>query len=207
VAGGPAAIAAAAAGGFGLYDDLAGDSHARGLRGHARAALEGRLTTGLIKLAGLTAGGCVAAAVNARHQRVTTPAVVATDALLIAGMANLINLLDLRPGRAAKVSAVVAAPLAFGRGRGAAPAAAAVAATLAVLPADLAESVMLGDCGANALGATLGASMCASLPARGRMTALCAVVAATLASERMSFTEVIDRTPLLAALDRLGRRP
>jgi hypothetical protein len=202
----PSALATTTAAGFGLYDDLAGDSHARGLRGHARAALEGRMTTGLIKLVGLAAGGAAAAAMNARR-RPTAGVVVAVDALVIAGTANLLNLLDLRPGRAGKVALAIAGPLTLGRGRGAATAAATVGATLAALGPDLSESVMLGDCGANAIGATIGTAMCASLSPRGRFIALSAVVAATLASERVSFSELIERTPWLAAIDAVGRQP
>jgi hypothetical protein len=80
-------------------------------------------------------------------------------------------------------------------------------ATLGMLPADLAERVMLGDCGANALGALLGLRL-AALPHRGaRGAALAAVVGLTLASEKVSFTQVIEATPGLRELDRLGRRP
>jgi hypothetical protein len=80
-------------------------------------------------------------------------------------------------------------------------------ATLAVLPADLGERVMLGDAGANPLGALLGLRL-ASVPRRGRRAALlAAVVALNLASERVSFTMVIEATPGLRELDRLGRRP
>jgi hypothetical protein len=80
-------------------------------------------------------------------------------------------------------------------------------ATLAVLPADLGERVMLGDCGANALGALVGLRW-AAIPSRGRRAALLATVTAlTLASEKVSFTTVIEATPGLRELDRLGRRP
>jgi hypothetical protein len=75
-----------------------------------------------------------------------------------------------------------------------------------VLPDDLGERVMLGDCGANALGALLGLRL-AALPGRGSRAALLgAVVALTLASEKVSFTQVIEATPGLRELDRLGRR-
>jgi len=66
---------------------------------------------------------------------------------------------------------------------------------------------MLGDCGANSVGALLGLRL-ASIAGRGPRTALlAAVVALTLASEKVSFTRVIESTPVLRELDRLGRRP
>jgi hypothetical protein len=76
-----------------------------------------------------------------------------------------------------------------------------------VLPADLGERVMLGDCGANAVGALLGLRL-AALPGRGSRAGLLGVVTAlTLASEKVSFTRVIESTAGLRELDRLGRRP
>jgi hypothetical protein len=66
---------------------------------------------------------------------------------------------------------------------------------------------MLGDCGANAAGALVGLRL-AAVPHRGvRAGVLAAVVALTLASEKVSFTAVIESTPGLRDLDRLGRRP
>ena len=66
---------------------------------------------------------------------------------------------------------------------------------------------MLGDAGANALGAMLGAAAAASLPRPGRVAVLAGIVALTAASEKVSFTKVIRRTPPLHWLDMLGRRP
>ena len=65
---------------------------------------------------------------------------------------------------------------------------------------------MLGDAGANALGAMLGAAAAASLPRTGRVAVLAGVVVLTAASEKISFTKVIRRTPPLHWLDMLGRR-
>ncbi len=124
---------------------------------------------------------------------------------LVAGTANLVNLLDLRPGRAAKAGALAAAATLGGPTRGLV--AGPLGATLAVLPDDLGERVMLADAGANALGALIGLRL-ATGPSRGRRAALLAAVTAlTLASEKVSFTKVIEATPGLRELDRLGRRP
>lgn len=196
-----AVLAGGTAAALGLYDDLYGDTHARGLRGHLRALRERRLTTGLVKLGGLAAAGFVA---GHRHRGQTLPALA--DAALIAGSANLVNLFDLRPGRALKVAgavAVAATPLPGASGVVATAAAAAAAATL---PADLGENVMIGDCGANAVGALVGWSLATGLGRVGRVAALAGIVGLTLASERVSFTAVIDGNRWLRAADEWGRR-
>nr|WP_218885371.1 hypothetical protein [Kineococcus aurantiacus] len=206
------AVAAVGAAAFGALDDLTErtgerDAGARGLRGHLAAARRGRLTTGGWKVLGIGATGLAAAALVERpRDRVAVLDAVVAGAL-VAGSANLLNLFDLRPGRAAKVAAVAAASLAAGPGAAAArPLAGAVAgACAAVLPDDLAGRSMLGDTGANALGAVLGVAALARWHRRGRVGALAAVVALTLASEKVSFSRVIEAQPLLRELDRLGR--
>jgi UDP-GlcNAc:undecaprenyl-phosphate/decaprenyl-phosphate GlcNAc-1-phosphate transferase len=130
---------------------------------------------------------------------------VVINAGLIAGGANLLNLFDLRPGRAIKVATASAALIAAGGGAEAV--AAPLGAALALLPEDLGERAMLGDAGANALGAMLGAAAAVSLPRPARIGLLAGIVALTAASEKVSFTKVIERTPPLRWLDMLGRRP
>jgi UDP-GlcNAc:undecaprenyl-phosphate/decaprenyl-phosphate GlcNAc-1-phosphate transferase len=76
-----------------------------------------------------------------------------------------------------------------------------------MLPEDLRERAMLGDSGANALGGMLGAAAAAALPRAARVTVLAAITGLTAASEKVSFTKVIEQTPLLHRLDMLGRRP
>jgi UDP-GlcNAc:undecaprenyl-phosphate GlcNAc-1-phosphate transferase len=198
-----ALLAVASAAAVGAYDDLYGDRHARGLRGHARALREGRVTTGMVKLAVLAGTAALGSSTAARR-----PVDVAVNTVLVAGGANLINLFDLRPGRAAKVSLLAAAALgAGGTVHGRAVAAVAAGAALAALPSDLGERAMLGDCGAGALGAVLGWSAGVDGSRRRRGLLAASVVAITVASERVSFSEVIERQPALRALDRLGRRP
>jgi UDP-N-acetylmuramyl pentapeptide phosphotransferase/UDP-N-acetylglucosamine-1-phosphate transferase len=64
---------------------------------------------------------------------------------------------------------------------------------------------MLGDTGANALGAVLGLALVERRPTRTRLALLTVVAALTLASEKVSFTKVIESTPVLREIDGWGR--
>lgn len=221
----PAAAAVAAtgaAGAAGLIDDLDAGAHdgqtpAKGLKGHLGALARGRVTTGALKIAVIGSGALVAGVLLARHRSATaaprrrgaTALDAAVSALTIASWADVHNLLDLRPGRALKAAALLTAPLLVDRRPAAAAcralAAGCLGATAAALPGDLMEETMLGDTGANALGALVGTALAAH-PARPvRALSAAAGTGLVLASERVSFTRVIARTPTLAALDALGR--
>ncbi|MET0423271.1 MAG: hypothetical protein ABW046_05325, partial [Actinoplanes sp.] len=193
------------------YDDIVGNrpeqKTAKGFAGHLGALREGRVTSGFVKIAGIGAAGLAASAlIGSRHDGGFRRG---TDVLLgagvIAGLANFVNLLDLRPGRAIKAGAIIGAPLALRRGGGVA--AGTLGAGAALLPDDLGEEIMLGDAGANALGALLGVALTARAGTTGRLAALAALAALTAASEKVSYTKVIQDTPWLRTLDELGRRP
>lgn len=213
--GAAAAVAVAGATAFGLVDDLTEDPAGarKGLRGHLGALARGELTTGGLKVLGIGVTGIAAAAiahsgghgVDRGTHAVGRAVDVVTSGALIAATANLLNLLDLRPGRALKAGALVAAPLLPTAGGGIA--AACLGASAAAAGPDLAERDMLGDGGANALGAALGTAVVVAAPRAVRVAVLGGVVALTLASEKVSFTRVIERTPLLRAIDGWGRRP
>jgi hypothetical protein len=64
---------------------------------------------------------------------------------------------------------------------------------------------MLGDTGANAAGALVGTALLGATGRRGRVLALAVLTGFTLASERVSFTRVIESTPVLRELDAWGR--
>jgi UDP-GlcNAc:undecaprenyl-phosphate/decaprenyl-phosphate GlcNAc-1-phosphate transferase len=199
------AVAGAGAAAFGGYDDLAGSGARRGFRGHLGALAGGELTTGAVKLGGIGVTGLAAAAMLGG-----SPADVAVNTGLVAGGANLLNLFDLRPGRAVKVALAGGAMLATcapARGRTPAAVAAPLGAALALLPEDLGERAMLGDAGANALGALLGVAAAAGMRRPARIALLAGIAGLTAASEVVSFTAVIERTPALRRLDMLGRRP
>ncbi len=196
------ALAALGAGALGGYDDLAGSDGRRGLRGHLGALTRGEVTTGAVKVVGIGGLGLAAGALARRN-----PADAVLAGVVVAGTANLVNLLDLRPGRAVKAALLLGVPEFAGRGPSVAVAAVPVGAALALAGEDLAERSMLGDAGANALGAILGLAA-AARASRAELAVRClALVGLTLASEKVSFTKVIEATPPLRALDRLGRRP
>jgi UDP-GlcNAc:undecaprenyl-phosphate GlcNAc-1-phosphate transferase len=197
------AVAGAGAAAFGAYDDLAGSGDRRGFRGHFGALRDGEVTTGMVKLGGIGVTGLLSAALAGG-----SPADLVINAGLVAGGANLLNLFDLRPGRAIKVAVASGALIGAGGSLtgGGTAVTAPLAAALALLPEDLGERAMLGDCGANALGAMLGAAA-ANLPRAARIVLLAGITALTAAGEKVSFTEVIERTPALRWLDMLGRRP
>lgn len=188
---------------LGLVDDLLGTETDRGFRGHLRALADGRITTGALKLFG---GGVVAIVLTAAPGDVSGRRLLA-DAALVALAANLGNLLDRAPGRAIKVGLLAYVPLALAAGTSAVGLALApvVGAATGLLPADLRERLMLGDTGANLLGAVLGLGVVLEASRPVRTVVLVVLVVLNGAAERVSFSSVIDATPGLRHLDRLGR--
>jgi UDP-GlcNAc:undecaprenyl-phosphate/decaprenyl-phosphate GlcNAc-1-phosphate transferase len=220
------ALAGAGAGAVGCYDDLAGSSDRHGFRGHLAALTRGEVTTGSVKIAGIgaaasaasflldcrdngmgasTAGG--AAGSGQKPPPLARLADLVINTGLVAGSANLLNLFDLRPGRAVKVALLASAALSVRGPEARAEAAAPAGAAAALLTDDLSERAMLGDCGANALGAMIGLAAASSLRRPARLAILGGLAALTAASEKVSFTKVIAKTPALNWLDMLGRRP
>ncbi len=210
-----AAVLATLGGGlFGAVDDLHESGKSKGLRGHLGELAQGRVTTGGLKVLGIGGTGLLAAALatpprgpgSAQPQAGAGGLVdLLVNGAVIAGSANLVNLFDLRPGRALKV-VLLTAPLA-GRSPAGRLVSVACGTAAGLLRPDLAEQSMLGDTGANAAGALLGTAAVAGLGRRGRVLTLLALAGLTLASERVSFTKVIARTPVLREFDALGRRP
>lgn len=208
-----AAIAAVgAAGALGAVDDFAERGASKGLRGHLGALRRGEVTTGALKVLGIPAASVAAAALLRTNARTSLGRLA--DAVLaggvIAGTANLLNLLDLRPGRALKAGLVLVAAqealdsrTAHAGSRALGGGVLGVAA--AALPDDLRGETMLGDAGANALGAAIGLRSALTASRPRLVCELAALAALTLASERISFTRVIEQTPGLRELDALGR--
>lgn len=177
-----AGLAVLAAGVCGAYDDVAGAGDPRrGFRAHLGALREGEVTSGAVKLFGISAAGLAAGALM--KERFLDQVLAG---VVIAGAAHVVNLLDVRPGRAAGAVLALGAPGLLRSGPAGELAAAAVGTAAAVLPDDLAERAMIGDTGAHALGAALGAAVVAGNQRPGLLAHAVAVVAAAVYGDRVT---------------------
>jgi UDP-N-acetylmuramyl pentapeptide phosphotransferase/UDP-N-acetylglucosamine-1-phosphate transferase len=190
---------------LGLIDDLLGNQSDQGFKGHLRALAAGRVTTGALKIFG---GAAVALVLAANVQYVTGRRLLA-DAVLIALAANLANLLDRAPGRAIKVGLLAWIPIAIVAGTDAVGVAIApvIGAFCGLLGDDLHEHLMLGDTGANVLGAVLGLAVVLDVGRGPRNWVLVALILLTVAAEMVSFSAVIKRVPVLRRFDEVGQLP
>ncbi|MBI4260347.1 MAG: hypothetical protein HY658_07255 [Actinobacteria bacterium] len=186
----------------GMADDLSPGGE-RGLRGHLRALLAGRVSTGILKVAAIVAASVVALSAL---PGVTAPTWV-LGVPVLAGGANLWNGLDVAPGRALKwfLPLAGAALVAHPGGIAGLTVAGALGAGLVLLPFDLRERAMLGDAGSNALGFVLGIAAVAALPPAALGAAAAGAVALNIVAETVTLSRLIRSVPPLAWYDRLGR--
>ncbi|MFL5816702.1 MAG: hypothetical protein ACJ76L_03785 [Conexibacter sp.] len=194
---------------LGLIDDLlAGAS--RGWRGHGRALLGGQFSTGALKAVGSLA--------LALYVFQGIPGGVGDYLLAVALLVlttNLFNLLDLRPGRSAKAFLLLGVLLSAIAWDGRYPddfpdiplwAVGPLAAPILVVGFyDLRERTMLGDVGANLIGAVAGVWLIYAFDTTGQLIALAIVLALTVYGEFRSLNTLIERTPLLRQIDSIGR--
>lgn len=196
---------------LGLIDDLlAGAS--RGWRGHGRAVMRGEFSTGALKALGSLA---LAAYVldGAAYESGVGEYLLAVALVVLT--TNLFNLLDLRPGRAAKSFLVLGVLLSLIAWHGRYPAEVGLVPLWIVGPLaapilvvgfyDLKERTMLGDVGANLIGAVAGLWLVTAFNTTGQLISLAVVLALTVYGEFRSLSALIERTPLLRQIDSIGR--
>jgi UDP-N-acetylmuramyl pentapeptide phosphotransferase/UDP-N-acetylglucosamine-1-phosphate transferase len=202
---------------LGLIDDTlardaqgVGEQPIRGWRGHGAALARGELSTGALKAFGSLGLALLTAHATGLGLGLGLPLsngrwLLAAAVLVLA--TNAFNLLDLRPGRATKAFVLLGAGLAIGSadlrplwalGLFAAPA-------LVAGVYDLRERAMLGDTGANLLGALAGLWLVLTLSTTGQLVALALLATITLYGELRSISVLIERTPGLRQLDSWGR--
>ncbi len=178
-------------------------SHAaRGLAAHLSSLLRGHVTTGILKLiAGVGVAVLVALSLGGGPIRVVA------SVLVIALSINVLNALDVRPGRAIKWWVLAMSAMAWIVPMGVLLAGCAyIGATIPVWDDDERERGMLGDAGSNPLGLIVGTVLAASLPMWGLLVALTVLAGLQIAAETVTISRLIDAMPPLRWLDRLGRR-
>ena len=231
------ALATSAVFALGLLDDLFGSGESKGFKGHLKALSKGKLTTGGIKLFGISlvsflyawvaspaliheienqslllSGGIPFAHGSSVWWAVISGGIALVTGAAIALTSNFFNLLDLRPGRAAKVYLVTIGLTVLGmlfvpqRSVSLVTAVILFALPIAtVIIPDLRERGMLGDAGANTAGFVAGALIVSLLPLWALVIYFLVMLALNLASERVSYSQIIDNNPLLKKLDNIGR--
>ena len=186
---------------LGLIDDVL-SGEARGVRAHARAALSGGFSTGLLKAVGtLGLALLVASSLPGSDDEFLLAAAV----LVLA--TNAFNLLDLRPGRSVKALLLLGILLTVATGL-TGPLWSLGIFLGPVLVAgfyDLRAKAMLGDTGSNVVGAMAGIWLVLSLSTSEQVVALVVLILINLYGEFRSISTVIEKLPGLRHLDSLGR--
>jgi hypothetical protein len=186
--------------GAGLYDDRR-PSRVHGLRSHFSELARGRVTSGIVKVL-VVAGAATISAVALGGRGL----VLVVGVPLIAGIANLCNLLDVAPGRSLKFGFLTSLILLTFRGSVLGWATLGSAAVL--LPLDVRERGMLGDAGSNVLGFVLGVQLFLQLPSVATLgIALAIVLILHAVAETVTLTRVIRAVPPLRWADDLWRIP
>jgi len=187
---------------YGLWDDFMEETTS-GFKGHLKVGLKGALSAGLLKV--ITALLVALLFIGALPLTLTL-SIIALLAILLS--ANGVNLLDRRPGRALKVFFFLGLLLIFIADSAAGVAVLLLpimAAALVLAPFDFSAEGMLGDCGANLLGAVLGVGAVLFMNPAGQLLFVAAWGVVNIVSERVSFSTIVEENRILHYLDTLGR--
>lgn len=188
---------------IGLLDDVAGNRDVTGIKGHLKKLWRGRVvTTGLIKaVAGLFTGIAGAWMLGLAGWELLA------GSLVIALSANLVNLLDLRPGRACKgvLFALLLLAVCSLRALDSPAFWLVLGAVLAYFPDDVKARMMMGDAGSNLLGGSIGMLIVATCSLAVLLAWLGVLLLVHLYAEKYSLSETIEKNRLLRWLDVLGR--
>ena len=185
----------------GILDDIIGNRDVSGLKGHFKSLLNGKLTTGGFKA---LFGGFIGIVISIAISKNIYDIVINT--LIIALSTNLMNLLDLRPGRAIKGYLVISLVLLFTLGEYTRN------LLLLILPnvvayfnQDLKAKAMMGDTGSNVLGISIGILFVMGYSLNVRLIWLAFLIFIHILTEKYSLTKIIENNKILNFIDKLGR--
>ncbi len=184
---------------LGIIDDTIGSREARGFNGHFRALFRGYLTTGAIKA---IFGVVLALLVGFLKKNNVLNLIL--DLFVITLSANLLNLLDVRPGRAGKffISWVL---ILFIGGQNPIIILFVLGSLIPYLFWDFRAEVMMGDVGSNILGAVIGLSA-TEFSAISKTLFMVVLILIHFYAERVSLSFLIERSPILKYIDNLGNK-
>lgn len=188
---------------LGFIDDMLGQRDTLGFKGHFGALFRGRLTTGGLKALG---GGMVSFFVAVFVSNGWANIIMNT--LILALFTNMLNLLDLRPGRAVKGFAffLIIIVLSAGNDINWVLLAPLVGAVCWYFYYDISARVMMGDAGSNVLGFALGYFTITAFSFYARLGVLIFLIVMHLITEKYSLTKIIEKVSILRYIDNMGRR-
>ena len=185
----------------GALDDLIGNRNVSGLKGHFKSLFKGELTTGGFKalfggFVGLVVSVCISSSIVD----------IIVNTLIIALSTNLMNLFDLRPGRAIKAYLVIMIPIYITlTGYTKVFPLLILPNVLAYFNTDLKARGMMGDTGSNVLGISVGVLLALGYGIKVRLAWLVFLVLMHLITEKFSLTKIIEKNKVLKFIDDLGR--
>ena len=185
----------------GALDDLIGNRNVSGLKGHFKSLFKGELTTGGFKalfggFVGLVVSVCISSSIVD----------IIVNTLIIALSTNLMNLFDLRPGRAIKAYLVIMIPIYITlTGYTKVLPLLILPNVLAYFNTDLKARGMMGDTGSNVLGISIGVLMALGYGIKVRLAWLVFLILMHLITEKFSLTKIIEKNRVLKFIDNLGR--
>ncbi|WP_195939775.1 glycosyl transferase [Romboutsia sp. 1001713B170131_170501_G6] len=185
----------------GILDDIIGNRDVSGLKGHFKSLFKGKLTTGGFKA---LFGGFIGILISIAISKDILDIIVNT--LIIALSTNLMNLLDLRPGRAIKVYLVIGLVLLLTlTGFEKSLLLLLLPNVLAYFNYDLKAKAMMGDTGSNVLGISIGILICMGYSFNIRLAWLVFLIFIHILTEKYSLTKIIEKNKFLNFIDKLGR--
>lgn len=186
---------------LGLLDDTLGDKENQGFNGHFKALLfKGKLTTGAIKA---VFSLFLIFFINFYWTDSLIQIVINSIVTLL--MTNFINLLDLRPGRALKMTLVFLVFLLLFNLNSYSLFVPIMIVVIIALKFDLAAKGMMGDVGANVLGVILGGLMVLFFSLGYKLIFILVLVVIHIYAEMYSISDLIKDNKILSYLDQLGR--
>lgn len=186
----------------GCLDDNSRDI-SKGIAGHFKLLIRGKITSGSIKA---VVGVFISFIISLNFGDKNIYLLI--DTLLICMVQNLVNLLDLRPGRAIKTYmtlSLISLPFANFFSAYTGLNVGIISITIFYLPYELKEEFIMGDIGSNVLGIILGIIIASSKFILFKVIVFAFVIIVQIYAEKKSINDFIEYNRSFKFVDMLGR--